>query len=157
MRGRCRAVPAVPATLITRTRQSFPIRTQHIYHSLPNILRRIVSSTYPVEYPLDSSSSVFPFTRVPVSVPNPSVPLPVISTTSILQPCSAAGVPSAPCRRVWLSARLPADSSNPGSGLPARGPPPPAPPLTIRVAINQSIAIVLVCGHLCRAFGSTLS
>ncbi|CAL8378614.1 unnamed protein product [Boreogadus saida] len=28
--GRGRAVPAVPATLITRTRQSFPIRTQHI-------------------------------------------------------------------------------------------------------------------------------
>ncbi|CAL8288294.1 unnamed protein product [Arctogadus glacialis] len=51
VRGRGRAVPAVPATLITRTRQSFPIRTQHIYPSLPNILRRIVSSTYPSSPP----------------------------------------------------------------------------------------------------------
>ncbi|CAL8269950.1 unnamed protein product [Arctogadus glacialis] len=51
VRRRGRAVPAVPATLITRTRQSFPIRTQHIYPSLPNILRRIVRSTYPSSPP----------------------------------------------------------------------------------------------------------
>ena len=113
---------------------------QYFYPSLRTILRQIVVCTWAASrFFMPWIHSVLVYLCSILRIPNTSVSLPVITIATIPQPCSTAGVTIITESSVWLLVRLPANSSN-NRGL-----------------INCSTVYALVCGYLCRVFGSTLS